>query len=591
MSATSEQPVVVPPPLPRTGFAITSLVLGIVAVCLSFLVLGALLGLVGLVFGLIQLRRRGSPKKMAWWGFSLSVFGLLASIGFGVLYFEFFKHFQAAMESASGTDLAQWEGVTAPDFTVTALDGTKTTLSALKGKRVVLDFWATWCPPCRKEIPHFVRLTKETSRDDVVIIGISSEEEKTLRSFVGKNGMNYPVASATNLPAPYESVESIPTTFFIDRHGVIQKVAVGYHDFDSLKEQALNKDWEGTPKSAPETPVSSLTVSDHPLQAVPAWRKEVPGALAICAGDWYGDGQQEILVADNRPQLHILGSDGSEKNALPIAGTFTMIECGHRKRQDPRLLGYSNWGREVVVMDSQGKRLWSYSSLSGVDGAHWGDLDGDGTDELIVGMNGGGGLHAVDADGKKLWKASLGNVWNQAVVSARTNQPALVFATEAGGSVQVFDAKGRLLRTVRPQGKYCAQMSAAAVTDQGTIQAIAIGDGRTIAFDPTGTIAWSTSAIKDNAAWRNVNFANGDLIGDGRREWAFLEASGDLVIASVLGEKLGTIPAQKGIESFAIANTPGAGGILVTLKSGAMQAYRFAPSPITASTGKIEIAR
>jgi len=134
-------------------------------------------------------------------------------------------------------------------------------------------------------------------------------------------------------------------------------------------------------------------------------------------------------------------------------------------------------------------------------------------------------------------------------------------------------------------------MSAAAVTDQGTIQAIAIGDGRTIAFDPTGTIAWSTSAIKDNAAWRNVNFANGDLIGDGRREWAFLEASGDLVIASVLGEKLGTIPAQKGIESFAIANTPGAGGILVTLKSGAMQAYRFAPSPITASTGKIEIAR
>ena len=373
--------------------------------------------------------------------------------------------------------------------------------------------------------------------------------------------------------------------------GVIQKVAVGYHDFDSLKEQALNKDWEGTPKATPEAPASSLTASDHPLQAVPAWSKQVPGASAICAGDWYGDGQQEILVADNRQTLHILGSDGSEKTTLPLAGTFTMIECGHRNRQEPRLLGYSNWGHEVVVMDSQGKRVWSYSSSSGVDGAHWGDLNGDGTDELIVGMNGGGGLHAVDADGKTLWKASLGNVWNQAVVSARTNQPALVFATEAGGSVHVFDAKGQLLRTIRPQGKYCAQMSAAAVTDQGTIQAIAIGDGRTIAFDPTGEIAWSTSAIQDHGAWRTVSFAAGDLIGDGRRQWAFLEASGDLVIASAQGEKLCAIPDQKGISAFAIANRVRAGGLLVTLKSGAMQAYRLAPSPITASAGKVETAR
>jgi peroxiredoxin len=565
--------------------------LGIVAVCLSFLVMGALLGLIGLVFGLIQFRRRGSPKTMAWWGVSLSVLGLLASIGFGVLYFEFFKRFEAAMESATGTDLTQWEGVTAPDFTVTALDGTKTTLSTLKGKRVILDFWATWCPPCRKEIPHLVRLAKETSRDDLVIIGISSEEEPTLRSFVGKNGMNYPVASARSLPAPYESVESIPTTFFIDRHGVIQKVVVGYHDFDSLKEQALNKDWEGTPKDRPEATGSSLTVSDHPLQPVPAWSKEVPGALAMCAGDWYGDGQQEILVADNRQQLHILGGDGSEKNTLPIAGTFTMIECGRHKTRGPRLLGYSNWGHEVVVMDSQGKRLWSYGSLSGVDGAHWGDLDGDGTDELIVGMNGGGGLHVVDADGKTRWKASLGNVWNQAVVSARTNQPALVFATEAGGSVHVFDAQGQLLRTIRPQGKYCAQMSAAAVTDQGTIQAIAIGGGRTIAFDPLGEIAWSTSAIQDHGAWRTVSFAVGDLTGDGRRQWAFLEASGDLVIASAQGEKLCAIPDQKGISAFAIANRSGTGGLLVTLRSGAMRAYRFTPSPITASAGKVENAR
>jgi hypothetical protein len=151
----------------------------------------------------------------------------------------------------------------------------------------------------------------------------------------------------------------------------------------------------------------------------------------------------------------------------------------------------------------------------------------------------------------------------------------MVFATEAGGSVKVYDAKGNLLRSIQPNGKYCAQMSAAVVDENGSVQAIAIGDATTIAFDPTGTIAWSTTAIDSHAAWRNVSFATGDLNGDGQCEWAFLEASGDLVVATSGGEKLCAIPNQKGVSCFAIATVPSSKGILVTLKSGMLQAYRF----------------
>jgi hypothetical protein len=227
-------------------------------------------------------------------------------------------------------------------------------------------------------------------------------------------------------------------------------------------------------------------------------------------------------------------------------------------------------------MDQQGKAIWSYGSTSGVDGAHWGDLDGDGSDELVVGMNGAGGLHAVGADGKVIWKVSgIGNVWNQAVIPVRNGQPAMIFATEAGGSVKVYDAKGKLLRSIQPDGKYCAQMTAAVVDENGSVQAIAIGDATTIAFDPTGTIAWSTTAIKDHGAWRGVSFATGDLNGDGQSEWAFLEASGDLVVVTSQGEKLCAIPNQKGIASFVMATAPHSKGILVTLKSGMLQAYRF----------------
>jgi hypothetical protein len=90
-------------------------------------------------------------------------------------------------------------------------------------------------------------------------------------------------------------------------------------------------------------------------------------------------------------------------------------------------------------------------------------------------------------------------------------------------------------------------------------------------------MAWSTTAIKDNGAWRNVCFAAGDLIGDSQLEWAFLEGNGDLVIATTQGEKLCAISGQKGIESFVIAATANKPGTLVALKSGVLQAYRFQP--------------
>jgi peroxiredoxin len=141
--------------------------------------------------------------------------------------------------------------VQAPEFTVMALDGQKISLSALKGKRVVLDFWATWCPPCVKEIPHFVRLQNETSREDIVILGISSENEAKLRPFVTKHKVNYLIASAQGLPAPFSAIQSIPTTFFIDRRGIIQSVLVGYHEFNDLKEEALQSDHVGEPKPPP----------------------------------------------------------------------------------------------------------------------------------------------------------------------------------------------------------------------------------------------------------------------------------------------------------------------------------------------------
>jgi peroxiredoxin len=239
----------------RIGLAITSLILGILSLVLSLFLVGGILAVIGLVLGGIHLGKRTTFRAMALWGVSLSILGLLATGGMGYLYYQAYKQVLAMRGGAGqgGVQASDWQGVKAPDFTVTNLNGQPIRLAELRGKRVVLDFWATWCPPCRKEIPHFIRLAKETDAKDLVIVGISSEDQNTIMEFVKKNGVNYAIAAAPDrdLPSPYKEIRSIPTTFFVDRNGVIQAVFTGYHDYDALKAAALGADFKGAIKPAP----------------------------------------------------------------------------------------------------------------------------------------------------------------------------------------------------------------------------------------------------------------------------------------------------------------------------------------------------
>ena len=151
-----------------------------------------------------------------------------------------------------------------------------------------------------------------------------------------------------------------------------------------------------------------------------------------------------------------------------------------------------------------------------------------------------------------------------------------MFATEAGGTVREFDAQGKLLATLRPGGGYYAQM-AAGRTDGKIIQIAAINGDKTVAFDETGKVAWQTSAIGNHAGWRNGSFAIGDLKGDGTQMWAFVDGSGNLVIASSSGQKISAIAQAKEFACFAIASRPHQNGVLITLANGTVQAYAFQP--------------
>jgi peroxiredoxin len=118
----------------------------------------------------------------------------------------------------------------APNFTLKDLNGSEITLSDYEGKMLVLNFWATWCPPCRAEIPDFIEVYSEYRDKGLEILGISVDQvsPNQVRQFVERNEMNYPVAMATReLFRDYPSPQAIPTTLVIDRTGKIQYKKVG----------------------------------------------------------------------------------------------------------------------------------------------------------------------------------------------------------------------------------------------------------------------------------------------------------------------------------------------------------------------------
>ena len=130
------------------------------------------------------------------------------------------------------------EGVAAPDFTGELIDGTSITLSELQGKPVIINFWATWCGPCVKEMPAFERL-KDDFGDKIGIIAVNcGDDAGTVKDFVEENGYTFPVVldEEYSISMLYPT-NSIPYTVVLDAEGKVTHISTGALDADTMYER------------------------------------------------------------------------------------------------------------------------------------------------------------------------------------------------------------------------------------------------------------------------------------------------------------------------------------------------------------------
>jgi len=154
------------------------------------------------------------------------VMGLVVAMAWIVL-----SRVPSSAGSATSAPPSPRQGFAAPDFTLETLDGSQLTLSGLRGNPVMLNLWASWCLPCRVEMPAIERVVERHRDDGLVVVGLNvtaQDSEPAARQFAKEFGLSFPIVLDRDgaVSARYELM-GLPSTYFIDRQGIIREVIIG----------------------------------------------------------------------------------------------------------------------------------------------------------------------------------------------------------------------------------------------------------------------------------------------------------------------------------------------------------------------------
>ncbi|MFT9846672.1 peroxiredoxin family protein [Aneurinibacillus sp. REN35] len=148
--------------------------------------------------------------------------------------------YKADPEQSSAAKIGINQGDMAPDFVLKAMDGTEKKLSDFRGKKVIVNMWATWCPPCRAEMPDMQKFYEKNKQKGIEIVAInltqSEKNKNSVPAFIQEFGLTFPVfLDEKSEIANTFQVQAIPTSYIIDSNGIIHQAITGPMDYDTME--------------------------------------------------------------------------------------------------------------------------------------------------------------------------------------------------------------------------------------------------------------------------------------------------------------------------------------------------------------------
>ncbi|MEH7177945.1 peroxiredoxin family protein [Neobacillus vireti] len=208
---------------------------------------GLILGALGaLIYFLFKARKLKITNLMILQSTLVFVFAVMS----GSFLLNLFLNDDKPKVNTAGTKIAEiglQEGNRAPDFQLKTLEGADVKLSDLRGKKVILNFWATWCPPCKAEIPHMQDFYVSSDKTKVEILAInlttSEKHPRNVKEFVKDKNVTFPVLldQDGDIGTQYQAI-TIPTSYLIDSQGIVRKKIVGPMDKDMMNQLIENVD-------------------------------------------------------------------------------------------------------------------------------------------------------------------------------------------------------------------------------------------------------------------------------------------------------------------------------------------------------------
>mgnify|MGYP001397183307 CR=1 FL=1 len=339
------------------------------------------------------------------------------------------------------------EALPAFDFTLEDLDGKKVKLSDYRGKVVLVTFWATWCGPCKKEMPELQKFLDANEGKGVEVIAINTDsfnDRSKVAPFLKKNDIGLKVLFEDEQQLSSYNYAGIPALYVIDRKGRIAHARTGYDpDLKTKLENEVAALVDGT--KDPSRELFAVEVAPAGFDVV--WKQSVTGdvnALAVAEPIGKAPGQ---IGAVGRKGLMRWSATGEEQKAEGLAGWTMSLSAADLDGDGKREWVAGGW-QSLKVLDSQGESYWDYKTERMAEVEKIVDLDGDGFKEIV--LKDEDRIVAMKAVPKPQWKTEAIDGLESLVVA-----PGGEVVAQAEGVLTTYGADGRVLHHGRaaPEGR------------------------------------------------------------------------------------------------------------------------------------------